>query len=88
MLIQSRGETWREVRNGPVMILGAIMVVGMILALLAYHLIKGGAKLEHRTGPQGAALGGVRPRAALVHGRAVHHPGHHGLEPAVGPRRC
>jgi formate dehydrogenase subunit gamma len=50
VLIQSRGETWREVRNGPVMILGAIMVVGMILALLAYHLIKGGAKLEHRTG--------------------------------------
>jgi formate dehydrogenase subunit gamma len=50
VLIQSGGQVWREVRNGPVMILGAIMVVGMILALLAYHLIKGGAKLEHRTG--------------------------------------
>jgi len=50
VLIQSRGEVWREVRNGPVMILGALMVVGMIVALLAYHLTKGGAKLEHRTG--------------------------------------
>jgi formate dehydrogenase subunit gamma len=50
VLIQSRGETWREVRNGPVMILGAIMVVGMIVALLAFQLLKGGAKLEHRTG--------------------------------------
>ena len=44
------------------------------------------ARAPHR--PQGAALGGVRPRAALVHGGAVHHPGHHGPEPAVGTRRC
>jgi formate dehydrogenase subunit gamma len=50
VLIQSRGQVWREVRNGPVMILGALMVVGMIVALLAYHLTKGGARLEHRTG--------------------------------------
>jgi formate dehydrogenase subunit gamma len=50
VLIQSGGQVWRELRNGPVMIIGAIMVVGMILALLAYHLLKGGAKLEHRTG--------------------------------------
>ena len=50
VLIQSGGETWREMRNGPVKIIGAIMVVGVLLALLAYQLIKGGAKLEHRTG--------------------------------------
>jgi len=50
ILIQSRGETWRELRNGPVMILGAVLVLGIILALLAYHLIHGGFKLEHRTG--------------------------------------
>lgn len=50
ILIQSRGETWRELRNGPVMIVGAILVLGIIAALLAYHLIHGGFKLEHRTG--------------------------------------
>jgi len=50
VLIQSGGEVWRQVRNGPIITLGAIMVVGMILALLAFHLTKGGAKLEHRTG--------------------------------------
>lgn len=50
VLIQSRGETWRELRNGPVTVLGGIMVVGMLLALAAYHLKTGGAKLEHRTG--------------------------------------
>jgi formate dehydrogenase subunit gamma len=50
VLIQSAGETWREIRNGPVITIGAIMVVGMILALAAFHLKTGGAKLEHRTG--------------------------------------
>jgi formate dehydrogenase subunit gamma len=50
VLIQSRGQVWREIRNGPVATLGAIMVLGMILALLAFHFTKGGAKLEHRTG--------------------------------------
>ena len=50
VLIQSGGQTWREARNGPVTVLGAIMVVGMILALVGFHLTKGGAKLEHRTG--------------------------------------
>ncbi len=50
VLIQSRGETWREVRNGPVTIIGAVMVLGVIGTLLFYHLTKGGFKLEHRTG--------------------------------------
>lgn len=50
VLIQSRGETWREVRNGPVTVIGAVMVLGVIGAVLLYHLTKGGFKLEHRTG--------------------------------------
>jgi formate dehydrogenase subunit gamma len=50
VLIQSRGETWRALRNGPVTTFGAIAVIGVILALIAYQLFVGGAKLEHRTG--------------------------------------
>lgn len=50
VLIQSRGETWREIRNGPVKTFGAVMVLGILIVLAAFHLIKGGAKLEHRTG--------------------------------------
>ncbi len=50
VLIQSRGESWRELRNGPVKLIGAIMVLGVIGAVLLYHLTKGGFKLEHRTG--------------------------------------
>jgi formate dehydrogenase subunit gamma len=50
VLIQSRGQTWREMRNGPVSTLGAVLVLGIIVALLIYQFTKGGAKLEHRTG--------------------------------------
>ena len=50
VLIQSGGQDWRELRNGPVKWIGAIMVLGVIGALLAYQLITGGSKLEHRTG--------------------------------------
>lgn len=50
VLIQSRGESWREIRNGPVITFGAVLVIGMILAILAYHLKTGGFKLHHRTG--------------------------------------
>jgi formate dehydrogenase subunit gamma len=50
VLIQSGGQSWREWRNGPVKVLGAIMVLGVLGALLAYQLIKGGSKLQHRTG--------------------------------------
>ena len=50
VLIQSGGQSWRELRNGPVKVLGAIMVLGVLAALLAYQLIKGGSRLQHRTG--------------------------------------
>jgi formate dehydrogenase subunit gamma len=50
VLIQSRGQVWREIRNGPIATLGALLVLGVIVGVLAFHFTKGGAKLEHRTG--------------------------------------
>jgi formate dehydrogenase subunit gamma len=50
ILIQSRGESWRELRNGPVAKIGAAVIIVTLLALAAYQLFVGGAKLEHRTG--------------------------------------
>ena len=50
VLIQSRGQVWREVRNGPVSTIGAFLVLGIIGAVLLYHLTKGGFKLGQRTG--------------------------------------
>ena len=50
VLIQNGGQIWREARNGPIAGIGAVMVIAVILALAAYHLAKGGNKLEKRTG--------------------------------------
>jgi len=50
VLIQSEGQTWRELRDGPVLHLG-LWGVGSILVVLAiYHLMTGGYKLQGRTG--------------------------------------
>ena len=50
VLIQNGGQNWRELRNGPVANVGAWLVLGIIAALLTYHLITGGYKMPTRTG--------------------------------------
>lgn len=50
VLIQSEGEVWREVRNRAVTNVMAWVMGGVIIALLAFHLVFGRAKLEERTG--------------------------------------
>ncbi len=46
MLIQSEGETWREVRNGPITQWGGWALVGMFLALLVFYFVRGQIKLS------------------------------------------
>ena len=50
VLIQNGGQNWRQYRNGPVVFYGGLLLLGMVSALLLYHLIIGGQKLEHETG--------------------------------------
>ncbi|MDH3945059.1 MAG: formate dehydrogenase subunit gamma, partial [Chromatiales bacterium] len=50
VLIQNGGQNWRELRNGPVANVGAWLILGIIAALLTYHLITGGYKMPTRTG--------------------------------------
>jgi formate dehydrogenase subunit gamma len=50
VLIQNGGQNWRQYRNGPVVFYGGLLLIGMFSALLLYHLIIGGQKLEHETG--------------------------------------
>jgi formate dehydrogenase subunit gamma len=47
VLVQSRGETWREVRNGPVMYYGGILMLAVPVLFLVFHLVKGPMKLHH-----------------------------------------
>ncbi len=49
-LIENSGQNWRQIRNGPVVILGA-WLIGIVLAVLVvFHLTVGKARLEQRTG--------------------------------------
>src|SRR5205814_7809092 len=55
VLIQSWGDTWRRIRNGPVMFYGGWLLVLVMAAILGLYLWKGPVKL-------GEALGGRQMR--------------------------
>jgi formate dehydrogenase subunit gamma len=50
VLIQSEGQTWSEIRDGPLLNLGLWGVGSIIVVLAIYHLMTGGYKLQGRTG--------------------------------------
>ena len=50
VLIQDSGQTWRELRNGPVSNIGAWVMAAVLLALGMLQIFKGTWKLDHRTG--------------------------------------
>jgi formate dehydrogenase subunit gamma len=50
VLIQNGGENWRSIRNGPIIFFGGSLIVAVLIALLAKHIIAGKDKLESRTG--------------------------------------
>jgi formate dehydrogenase subunit gamma len=50
VLIQSGGDTWRAVREGPLLRWGGIALIVTLVALLLFHFAAGSVKLEHRTG--------------------------------------
>jgi len=50
VLIQSGGQDWRATRNGPVMSFGGWLIIASLIAITAFHLIRGKDKLEPRTG--------------------------------------
>ncbi len=47
IMVQSEGELWEEVRNGPLTFYGAVVVVGMFWLLVIFFFIRGRIKIEH-----------------------------------------
>jgi formate dehydrogenase subunit gamma len=45
VLIQSAGENWREIRNGPVASIGPWVLAGVLLAILLFHVLRGPLRL-------------------------------------------
>lgn len=48
VLVQSAGETWRQIRNGPVTFYGGWLVVLVVLAIAALYFAKGAIKLHDK----------------------------------------
>lgn len=48
VLIQSEGNTWRQVRNGPITQYGGWLLILVPLAILAFWLLRGAVKLKGR----------------------------------------
>jgi formate dehydrogenase subunit gamma len=48
VLVQSSGETWRQIRNGPVTFYGGWLVVLTVLAILGFYVWKGPVRLRGR----------------------------------------
>jgi formate dehydrogenase subunit gamma len=54
VLVQSAGETWRQIRNGPVTFYGGWLIVVVLLILAAIYFAKGPVKLHDK--PSGRML--------------------------------
>jgi len=48
VLVQSAGETWRQIRNGPVTVYGGWVLVLVVLAIAAFYGTKGALKLHEK----------------------------------------
>jgi len=65
VLIQSWGETWRQIRNGPVMFYGGWLVVLILAAILAFYFAFGPVKLHER--PSGRLMRRFSTLDQVVH---------------------
>jgi formate dehydrogenase subunit gamma len=46
VLVQSQGEIWRQIRNGPITVYGGWLLIAILLAILAFFLWKGPIKVH------------------------------------------
>jgi formate dehydrogenase subunit gamma len=46
ILVQTKGEIWRQIRNGPITVYGGWLLVLVLLAILAFYLWKGPIKVH------------------------------------------
>jgi formate dehydrogenase subunit gamma len=65
VLVQSWGDTWRRIRNGPVTFWGGWVVVGVLLAIAALYFTAGPVKLHDR--PTGRSIRRFSPIEQVAH---------------------
>jgi formate dehydrogenase subunit gamma len=65
VLVQSWGDTWRRIRNGPVMFYGGWLVVLILAAIAAFYAVFGAVKVHER--PTGRVIRRFSPTEQIVH---------------------
>ncbi len=65
VLVESGGEVWRQIRNGPVTVYGGWLLVVMLLAIGAFHAAKGPVKLHEK--PTGRLMQRFTAWERIVH---------------------
>ena len=65
VLINSQGQTWRQIRNGPITLYGGTLVVAVLVAIGLYYRSKGAMKLH--AAPSGRALQRFSAWDRLIH---------------------
>jgi formate dehydrogenase subunit gamma len=65
VLVQSAGETWRQIRNGPVTFYGGWLVIAVLLIIGALYAAKGSVKLHDR--PTGRLIHRFSTTEQVVH---------------------
>ena len=46
ILVQTQGEIWRQIRNGPITVYGGWLIIAALIAILAFYLWKGPIKVH------------------------------------------
>jgi formate dehydrogenase subunit gamma len=46
VLVQTEGEIWRQIRNGPITVYGGWLIIAALIAILAFYLWKGPIKVH------------------------------------------
>jgi formate dehydrogenase subunit gamma len=65
VLVQSWGDTWRRIRNGPVTFWGGWLVVAVVLAIAALYFTKGPVKVHDK--PSGRLIHRFSPVEQVAH---------------------
>jgi formate dehydrogenase subunit gamma len=65
VLIQTEGEIWRQIRNGPVTIYGGWLIVAFLAGIAAFYAVKGSIKLHEK--PTGRLLERFNTWERIVH---------------------
>jgi formate dehydrogenase subunit gamma len=55
-LVQSDGDVWRAVKNGPLAQFGGIFLLVSIVVIAAFYLIRGKIRIDHGPDPQGRTI--------------------------------